>query len=760
MAQPPSFPIRTTAPSGGAGTSKDEATAWSPSTMKVALVGSVVAVNLAFMALAGWTLFQDRTQIQARAEVATQNLAGVLEQQMAGSIREIDLALSAIKKDAERQLASGGIQGPVLDAYIRQVHGQTPFLKDIRTVNRQGLVEHGTGLEGLKKPPYLDDRDYFRRLRDQPELGLVISEPLISRVTGGWVLLFARRLNGPGGAFAGLVLANISLDSFSRAYSLLDVGPHGIVVLRDGNLGLVSRYSQTGTHGAIPVGNREVSPELQELVRSGRTEMTYTSAQARDREKRTYHFRKFRDYPFYVGVGLATRDYLAPWRKELIEFPILVGLFALVTSWGAWLLTGSWRRQSEARLRSLMEQEGQRARTAQEALYHISEAAQASSSLQDLFRRIHGILAGLIPAQNLWVALVDPGTGDLGFPYFVDEQEPVPPPRGSWAQGFAQRVLKEGRPCLLSPEPFDPALAAERPGNWLGVPLQARDRTFGVLAVKTGSGALGHTAQDVDLLQYVSAQVAASIDRKANEEDRHQLLVELHHRQKLDSIGSLAGGVAHDMNNVLGAILGVASFLQETHASDPTLVKHLDTILRGGTRGRDLVKNLTDFARKGIEDPIAMDLNETVRREVELLAHTTLQKVRLDMDLEPALPRLVGDPSAIGGCLMNLAVNAVDAMPQGGTLTFRTRSLAKEWVQLEVSDTGHGMPPEVAEKAMDPFFTTKPVGKGTGLGLSMVYGTMRAHGGSVQLRSEPGKGTTILLRFPFPAGVPAPVVSQ
>jgi CheY-like chemotaxis protein/two-component sensor histidine kinase len=178
------------------------------------------------------------------------------------------------------------------------------------------------------------------------------------------------------------------------------------------------------------------------------------------------------------------------------------------------------------------------------------------------------------------------------------------------------------------------------------------------------------------------------------------------------------------------------------------MARSLGVILHAGQRGRDLVKALTDFARKGLEEASLVDLNEVLRKEVEVLRYTTLQKVQVVLELDDRLPVILGAASELGSAIMNLSINAVDAMPEGGTLTFRSRTLPDGRIELAVADTGHGMSAEVRAKAMEPFYTTKPVGKGTGLGLSRVYGTVRAHGGSVEIESRSGEGTTILLRLP------------
>ena len=248
-------------------------------------------------------------------------------------------------------------------------------------------------------------------------------------------------------------------------------------------------------------------------------------------------------------------------------------------------------------------------------------------------------------------------------------------------------------------------------------------------------------------------------DRLKAEEERRRLELDLRHAEKLESLGGLASGVAHDMNNVLAAILAVTQVLRlKLVGADPTLAEAMDTILRAGNRGRDLVRGLTNFARKDLRGAEPVDLNQVVQDEADLLGHTLRQKIQLQVDLEPGLPWIMGEPGNLGSALMNLCVNAVDAMPEGGTLTLRTRRLDGDRVELQVEDTGEGMTPEVLGRALEPFYTTKPMGKGTGLGLAMVHGMVKAHGGTLDLQSAKGRGTRISLRLPalhVPAEGPA-----
>lgn len=261
-----------------------------------------------------------------------------------------------------------------------------------------------------------------------------------------------------------------------------------------------------------------------------------------------------------------------------------------------------------------------------------------------------------------------------------------------------------------------------------------------------GRGVLEFSPEGVPLS--LSGTIQDITARHEAEERQRVMEGQLQQAQKLESLGKLAGGVAHDMNNVLGAILSLATAHRLRQEPGSPLAQALDTITSACERGRGVVKGLLYFARKDLEDSRALDLNALVAETVHLLAYTTLKRVRLDMDLEEGLPPLLGDAGAISHALMNICVNAVDAMDGGGALAVRTCRLSDGGFRLSVRDTGPGMSPEVRNKALEPFFTTKPLGQGTGLGLSMAFGTMQAHEGTLELVSAPGEGTEVRLIFP------------
>ncbi|HEX8554688.1 MAG TPA: ATP-binding protein [Sphingomonas sp.] len=258
-------------------------------------------------------------------------------------------------------------------------------------------------------------------------------------------------------------------------------------------------------------------------------------------------------------------------------------------------------------------------------------------------------------------------------------------------------------------------------------------------------------------LQTANYELQAQIVAREEAEGRAAQL------QRLDAIGQLTGGVAHDFNNMLSIIMGNLELAQVKLAKGGVdIVRHIDGAMDGTRRGATLTQRLLAFARKQPLAPVVTDVNGLVSGMSELLRRTLGEQVEIECVLAGGLWRTCVDPGQLESAVVNLAVNARDAMPNGGKLTIETMNAhlderyaetnpdvaAGQYVAVAVTDTGMGMPPEVAAKAFEPFFTTKEVGRGTGLGLSQIYGYLKQSGGHAKIYSEPGHGTTIKLYFP------------
>jgi PAS domain S-box-containing protein len=245
--------------------------------------------------------------------------------------------------------------------------------------------------------------------------------------------------------------------------------------------------------------------------------------------------------------------------------------------------------------------------------------------------------------------------------------------------------------------------------------------------------------------------------RKNSERKQKELEAQLRQAQKMEAFGQLAGGIAHDFNNLLSVIQNYARFAVEGLDTNDQRAQDMHEVLKASDRGADLVRQLLAFSRKDDVDPRVLDLNSIVRDLSKMLHRTIGEHITLETDLQPELWHVEVDAGHIEQILLNLAVNARDAMPEGGTLSIRTANhLGNEssdptgvgrYAVLIVEDNGCGMTPEVKERVFEPFFTTKDVGSGTGLGLATVYGIVRHWHGRVVVESEPGRGTRFKIFF-------------
>jgi PAS domain S-box-containing protein len=352
------------------------------------------------------------------------------------------------------------------------------------------------------------------------------------------------------------------------------------------------------------------------------------------------------------------------------------------------------------------------------------------------FRVAAGV--GLVPEEPIGHRLPnEPGlpSGTVvaeGKPVLVDED-------GAQERRFAipQCYVRAGLVCELS------------------VPLADRGRIIGTLVVRSRTpGRFGE--DEIRFLGSLSSMLATVLQRTSSEEA-------LNHAQRLESVGQLTGGVAHDFNNLLTVISGNLQVLEDTpaYAGDPFVQQLVGAAARATRRGTELTGKLLAFSRRQVLQPTVVDTAALLHSLTDMLRRTLDQRIVITLDAEEVL--CMADPGQLESALLNVAINARDAMPQGGTLGFTCRAVPRlppgldaeggrteteGYVAISIADTGAGMSETVKERAFEPFFTTKESGRGTGLGLSTVYGFARQSHGAVALHSVPGAGTTVALYLP------------
>ncbi|MGP8281537.1 MAG: two-component system sensor histidine kinase NtrB [Desulfomonilaceae bacterium] len=253
-------------------------------------------------------------------------------------------------------------------------------------------------------------------------------------------------------------------------------------------------------------------------------------------------------------------------------------------------------------------------------------------------------------------------------------------------------------------------------------------------------------------------------ERRQAEEESEKLRLQLMQSQKMEALGILVGGIAHDFNNMLQIVLGYSQLLLRGKKESDPGYKDIQTIIETVKGGADLVKKLLAFGQQSPTFPVNMDLNHQIRELIPVISRTLPDIVKIDFDLTHGPVMINADPNQIDQVIMNLAINASEAMPNGGTIKMATKTMALEdehcrlypgvkpgkYVVLSLSDTGRGMDKETLARVFEPFFSTKQRGstRGTGLGLSVVQGIVEKHGGYVTCKSEPGKGSQFRIYFP------------
>ena len=386
-------------------------------------------------------------------------------------------------------------------------------------------------------------------------------------------------------------------------------------------------------------------------------------------------------------------------------------------------------------------------------VHDVSERKLAMDELSHAAARLQGILGHapfgiFIVNDEMRVEFANPAMAEIsGYPreQFVGTFLGGFP--GCLELGMATQVqgALDGVPFTLGPAPYHCRDGRQVIGRFTGIPIEEESRRKALVFVE-------------DLTSLALA-----------EEERHRLHALLQQAQKMESIGTLASGIAHDFNNILLAVIGLTDAAAEQLPAGHPARAQLEDVVAAAERGSDLVQQLLAFGRKQELRMRPVDLRRLVAETRGMLAHVLPKAVAVECVAEGATPPVVADPAQIGQVLMNLAVNARDAMPGGGTLSLATGTAVVEegdpahpgvpagrYALISVRDTGAGMGPEVLPRIFDPFFTTKDPGQGTGLGLATVYGIVSQHGGAVRVESEPGVGSTFFVYLPAaPGAAPA-----
>jgi PAS domain S-box-containing protein len=475
-------------------------------------------------------------------------------------------------------------------------------------------------------------------------------------------------------------------------------------------------------------------------------------------------FRKFRDSGKGEAVGRVVE--LSAKRKGGAEFPIEIAINPILINGKYW---------SSAIVRDITDRknaEKDRALNSRRLAALLELSQMSSASIHDLAHfameeavNLTGSTIGYVAfANDAETVLTTYSWSKAAMAEYAIQNKPILCPvesTGLWGEAVRQR-----RPIITNDYAADNSWKRGLPNGHvrilrhMNVPIFDGDRI--VIVAGVGNKTTEYDEGDVRQLTLLMEGVWRIVNQRRAEEERKKLQEQLAQASKMEAIGRLAGGVAHDFNNLLTTILGYTEMiLNQLNEEDP-LRTEVEEIHKAGERAASLTQQLLAFSRKQVIKPRIIDLNETVKDAKKMLERLIGEHIKLVFNLDQDLGRIKVDPHQIDQVLLNLAVNARDAMPDGGTLTIATSNISFEgehsqlhpeiasgsYAVLSVTDTGVGMDNEIKARLFEPFFSTKENGKGTGLGLAMVYGIAKQNGGTVSVYSEPGMGTVFRICFP------------
>jgi two-component system cell cycle sensor histidine kinase/response regulator CckA len=404
-----------------------------------------------------------------------------------------------------------------------------------------------------------------------------------------------------------------------------------------------------------------------------------------------------------------------------------------------------------------------------ESIRHLSEILFQYTNVDDMVSQVLRTALEVIGEDAGSILLADEKSKRLVFSYVIGENaDCLLGKRIPWDKGIAGAVFRSGKAEVIPAvrqdtrhfSAFD-MISGYQSRDMIVVPLKRHGGApIGVIEVlNKATGQIDR--DDLDLLVVIASIAAAAIERTNNAEMLRQKDLQLQQSQKMEAMGRLAGGVAHDFNNLLTVIRGFTELIAAT--LDPTAAsrRYADELMKAANQASGLTNQLLTFSRKQVLEPRLVNMNDLVSNSETILRRLIGNDVALFTSLSQHLGPVKADPGQIEQIIMNLCVNARDAMPQGGSLTIETGMTELDssscealdlhpgrYVLLSVTDTGSGMDQATLAKLFEPFFTTKAPGKGTGLGLSIVYGIVKQSHGHVTVTSEVGQGTTFTIYLP------------
>ena len=645
-----------------------------------------------------------RSEFVARVNADVASRAVAVEEQVRRELLVVDQTLRILELEWQRDP-----QHFDLETWRRQVVALTDLSLQIFVADASGKVIASTRPQIIGTD--VGGRDYFRHAASLPadDERVYIGSMTRGQVTGIWQMNLERRLDMPDGSFAGVIAVSYDMSTLTRLYGESQLGEHGMIAvvgLRDAILRGMAGPSPGESD--INVAGSSMFAAMQAAPDGG-----WTGPSAMDGISRIHAFRSVPDRNLDVVVGVESTEAMAPagsWEHDALIFAGVVTLFILL-------------------LAMLLLYEERTLRLRQEALM-----------------RERGILEATLTGMTDGIMMVD---ADLRLL--------------KWNQHFPEFTGVPADMLHVGLDMEEILRAQAGAGEFGAVDIEAEvARRMALLRSGGSVGTIERPRPGRRMLEIRRNPLPGGgfVTLYTDVTSRHETEERLRQTDMMAAIGRLTAGVAHDFNNLLASISGNAELLHDQLVDDQATSRRLSIILQAANRGATMIRQLLAFSRKQTLTPVAIDLNQTIRGIIDLLRATLGRSVGIETSLAEGLWPALVDPVQVEHVILNLAINARDAMPDGGTVMIstanvslapeeRSRDLAAgDYAVIAVTDTGTGMTPEVLRNVFEPFFTTKPPGEGSGLGLSQVYGVATQSGGGVQIESAPNEGTTVRVFFP------------
>jgi PAS domain S-box-containing protein len=686
----------------------------------VGIVVLGVLVILTFAGSSGYDAWRSYRYSINSAEREIGNEANALAEQTAWTLQAVDILLL----DTVRWYRSDshGIPPEALDAALAVRTAGLQQVRQVMIVDAQGNQRYRS--RALSTPNLnVSDRSYFTAQRDSADVGLFMSEPLVTRTEHRAAVVLSRRIDDDRGTFAGVITATVDLEDLNQFYRAANMGMAGAIqLLRDDGTLLVRNP---------PIPN-SIGQKFPSLAVPASSAARFTNPI--DGTEDFIAVAPVRATRLRVAVTREAAAALNPWRDETIR----VGVRTLIIMLFSALTIAALLRQ-------------------------IRRAAASEKALRESEERYALAMEGAneghwdwdIPTDRLFLS---PKMKMLGGQSPESEIES----RAEWRAKLHIHPDDEARLEERLQEHFEGRTARleceyrvlHADGSWCW--LLARGRCL--------RDSTGRPVRLVGSAMDVTSQKQAQIDKEALE-------AQLRQSQKMEAIGTLAGGIAHDFNNILGAILGYGELALQESAQQSALRRYLDNVMHATERAKTLVERILGFSRSGLGDREPVNVQGVIVETLDLLEASLPPEIRLERHIEAGDAAVMGDATYLHQVAMNLCTNAIHAMEHHGgvlrvglelahldeSLTLSRGSLTPgHYVRLTVGDTGTGIEAAVIDRIFDPFFTTKQTGEGTGLGLSVVHGIVTDLGGAIRVETACGKGTTFEIWLPVAGEIPAP----